>query len=124
MTEEKLKQYIEDKRSVGASDPFKVPEGYFDSFCDRVMSQLPEQQQTIRRTLIPRVWRYAAAAVVVGLIASVAVLVPQFKQGQEDMQLASNHVESDMSLDEEYFNEVLDYSMLNNNDIAYYLTEN
>ncbi|MCQ2223004.1 MAG: hypothetical protein MJZ35_04345 [Bacteroidaceae bacterium] len=124
MTEEKLKQYIEDKRPAGASDPFKVPEGYFDSFCDRVMSQLPEQQQTIRRTLIPRVWRYAAAAVVVGLIASVAVLVPQFKQGQEDMQLASNHVESDMSLDEEYFNEVLDYSMLNNNDIAYYLTEN
>ena len=127
MTEEKLKQYIEGKRSQGMTDPFKVPEGYFDTLCDRVMSQLPEQQQTIRRTLIPRAWRYAAAAIVVGAVACAGVLVPQFKRGQDTTQLASNNeildIESLMQ-DEDYFNDVLDYSMLDNNDIAYYLTEN
>ena len=127
MMEERLKQYIEDKRPMGASDPFKVPEGYFDTFCDRVMSQLPEPQQTIRRTLIPRFWRYAVAIVVVGVIASVGVLVPHFRHNQ-DTQLASNQEEMDierlMIEDEDYFNYVLDYSMVDNNDIAYYLTEN
>ena len=125
MTEEKLKQYIEGKRPQGASDPFKVPEGYFDTLCDRVMGQLPEPQQTIRRTLIPRVWRYAAA-VVVGAVVCASVLVPHFSRNEE-AQMASNQTEAEMQrlmADEEYFNDVLDYSMVNNNDIAYYLTEN
>ncbi len=126
MTEERLKQYIEGKRPTGATDPFKVPEGYFDTFCDRVMGQLPEPQQTIRRTLIPRLWRYAAAALVVGAVVCAGVLAPGFRKS-DDVQLASNLMEEErerMSLDEEYFNDVLDYSMVSNNDIAYYLTEN
>lgn len=127
MTEEKLKQYIEGQRSSRTTEPFKVPEGYFDTLCDRVMSQLPEQQQTIRRTLIPRAWRYAAAAVVVGVVACVGVLIPHLNK-RSSTQLAQDQSEVEtaerMAMDEEYFNDVLDYSMLNNNDIAYYLTEN
>ena len=30
---------------LGKQNPFRVPEGYFDSFADRLMQQLPEQQE-------------------------------------------------------------------------------
>ena len=36
-------KYLEDK--YGKKQPFKVPNGYFDSFADNLMDKLPEQQQ-------------------------------------------------------------------------------
>ena len=35
-------KYLEDK--YGKKQPFKVPNGYFDSFADNLMDKLPEQQ--------------------------------------------------------------------------------
>lgn len=127
MTEEKLKQYMEGNgRTQGGSNPFKVPEGYFDTLCDRVMAQLPEQQKPIRRTLIPRLWRYAAV-LVVGVVGSACLLIPHLKGGQ-DNQLAQTDVVEDSEVgyyyDDDYFSDALDYAMVDNNEIAMYLTEN
>lgn len=131
MTEERLKQYIEGQRAgKSQQSPFKVPEGYFDSLCDRVMSQLPEQEsqkkaKTVR--LIPRLWRYSAAAVVViGMIVGTALLVPSSKN-EEKIQLANNEEETDifyaLGYDETYLNEALDYAMVDNEEIEAYLTQ-
>lgn len=53
MNEEK---YLEER--LTKHNPFQVPEGYFDSFAEQVMNQLPERQQEARRVLL-RPWMYA-----------------------------------------------------------------
>lgn len=47
MNEEK---YLEER--LTKHNPFQVPEGYFDSFAEQVMNQLPERQQEARRVLL------------------------------------------------------------------------
>ena len=74
MNEEK---YIEER--VGKRNPFQVPEGYFDSFADRMMQQLPERPVSVEAspkvrkpalTVRMRPWLYAAACALV-LVVSV-----------------------------------------------------
>lgn len=136
MTEEKLKQYIKGQRAEGTTEnPFKVPEGYFDTLCSRVMAQLPEEQakqvpmhkeaqKAVKRTLIPRVWKYAAV-VAVGAIVSLSVLIPNLSQ-KENPQLASSEELGQAEqeyYDEQYAFDALEYAMVDNNEIALYLTE-
>ena len=88
MTEERLKHYIEEKRQGKSHEVFKVPEGYFDNLCDRVMSQLPEKQVHTRRVSMLRVWRYAAVAVIGALICTSVLLIPRLKQGEASLSQA------------------------------------
>ena len=46
-------KYLEDK--YGKKQPFKVPNGYFDSFADNLMDKLPEQQPV----MTPWLWQQA-----------------------------------------------------------------
>lgn len=128
MTEEKLKQYIEEKRKGQAQDAFKVPEGYFDNLCDRVMSQLPEKQRRAKRVTMLHVWRYAAVAVVGALVCTSVFLIPRMGN-KSNSQLASAQSETAQETeqayyDEEYLSDALEYAGVNNNEIALYLTEN
>jgi hypothetical protein len=64
---------------VGKENPFKVPEGYFEVFQQRLLSSLPERpSEEIKPTRIP-VWRKArpwlsAAAMLVGVVILIAAL--------------------------------------------------
>lgn len=134
MTEEKLKKYIEGKRQAdGARSPFKVPEGYFDTLCDRVMAQIPEEQtlkvvkKPLRRRISPMVWK-CAAMLVVGMIAGISFYVTHRSATEpSDIQLAQAEiVEQEVEpvyYDEQYYSDALDYAMVDNNEIALYLTE-
>ena len=90
----------------GQKTPFIVPEGYFDSLSGRVMSRIAKKK---RRNLI---WRWAAAAVLVGCVAGGGMLFERHANKQiaeaEDIQ---------------YIEDALDYSMIDNMSIASYLTE-
>lgn len=95
-------------------NPFRVPEGYFEDFNERLAARLPQKEQkakTIR--LMPRVWRYAAAIVVI-LGVSLALFLNHDRQ--------KNIVVAETT-QEEYYNEALDYIMVGNMEIAEYLTE-
>lgn len=135
MTEENLKQYIKGQRAnKSTEDPFKVPEGYFGTLCGRIMAQLPEQQNSVaetqekkavRRTLIPRVWRYAAV-IAIGAVVCLGVLIPNMSGSSEAEQLAESSVVQEMEqayYDDQYLNDALEYAMVDNNEIALYLTE-
>ena len=135
MTEENLKQYIKGQRAnTSTEDPFKVPEGYFDTLCGRIMAQLPEQQKSVaetqekkavRRTLIPRVWRYAAV-VAIGAVVCLGVLIPNMSGSSEAERLAESSVVQEIEqayYDDQYLNDALEYAMVDNNEIALYLTE-
>ena len=166
MTEEKLRTYIEehsqrpDKGRTGFKEegnayPFRVPNGYFDTFADRLMSRLPEQTTDSQasgdtlhiaaasatasatsgdrrgakhRMLIPRVWRYLAACIVVVFVTGFGIMLTQ-RGGNgttDQMQLASNVSELQMQLmddDDADLYQELDYAMVDNHEIAAYLTE-
>lgn len=127
MTEDKLKQYIEERRQGKACEPFRVPEGYFDNLCDRVMSQLPEQQVRTKRISMVRVWRYVAVAVVGALVCTSVLLVPQLRQSEKPLTYAGTEelFEVDQAYyDEDYLVDAMEYAGIDNNEIALYLTEN
>lgn len=109
--------------SANGKNPFLVPEGYFDNLPDRVMSHIREEGQhsILKRRHKSRFFiRLTAAAVLTGFFSLAGLMI------YEQSHPLSNQQEGNplTSLQEiEYTDELLDYAMLDNNDIEYYLTE-
>ena len=109
-------------------NPFQTPAGYFEDFTPRIMArikaegqQTTEQPVSIQLTVKPvrRLIRYAAAAVVAGVCIGVGTYLYQQQPNlPSPAETMANYV-----FDEDELDEVLDYEMLDNNQIAYYLTE-
>ena len=110
MNEEK---YLEER--LAKRNPFRVPEGYFESFADRVMEQLPPQQQKAKRTLL-RPWMYAAACLVVAVFC-IAVYFSRV-----DTPATSEMPQ--MAVTDTYMDEAADYVMIDNTDIYACLADN
>ena len=102
MNEEKL--IIE---RFGNENPFRVPEHYFDEFPQRVMKRIAQQKR--RRKMI----RWGIAAMMTGIMFSSAFIMNNFRQ--QDATLEADNTQ--------YIEDALDYSMINNMEIATYLTE-
>ena len=109
MNEEQMIRKIEGERN-----PFRVPEGYFETFNERLAKQLPQMQTPKTVRLKPRWWRYAAAAIV---LLGIGVAIFTNKYDIRDI------AQSDEVAQEEYYNEALDYFMVDNMEIAESLTE-
>ena len=102
MNEEKL---IMDR--FGDENPFRVPDNYFNEFPQRIMKRIERQRR--RRRII----RWSIAAMMTGCVLGSTFVFNNFNQ--QNMPL-----EADNS---QYIEEALDYSMINNMEIASYLTE-
>lgn len=114
------------RNKCGTGNPFKVPEGYFEQFTAQLMSQLPEKDARpapaipLRRTRYWRMARYAAVAA----ICSMAFL------GTYYLRIAHSAHEShtayqatDATSEKVYMDDVLDFAMVSNHEIALYLTD-
>lgn len=119
MTEENIIRQMDSGRR-----PFTTPDGYFDGLTERIMQRLPERQgQPVRAKVVPlnpvrRFMRYAAAiAVAVACIGGGTLLYNRL----DTMDLTADA--SEYLFDDDNINDMLDYEMLDNNQIAYYLTE-
>ena len=112
-------EYVKTKMD-GRKNPFRVPEDYFDSFADKLMEQLPEQQSVTKNTaerfyarVMPlRRWMYAAACLLVAVVSAVV----WFSQKPVDTVEQPVHVASSVSTDS-YLDEAADYAMVDNQDI-------
>ncbi len=106
------------RRKTGSENPFKVPEGYFEHFTDSLMDRLPGNppQKTLLKRLPPPVWY--AAATVCG-IALCGSLLLRF-HSRPDTYPEPNPFSYNYS--EDSLDELLDYAMTDNMEIAYYLT--
>lgn len=67
---------------IGKTNPFKVPAGYFESFSNNIMSQLPEKEkknpQVVNLWERVRPWVYMAAMVTgVALVFNIFAHKPQ-----------------------------------------------
>lgn len=111
MTEEK---FLEERMTK--QNPFRVPEGYFESFADHVMEQLPPQQQKAKHMPL-RPWMYAAACLLVAVFC-VAVYFSRI-----DTAVTTSEM-SQMAVTDTYMEEAADYVMIDNTDIYACLAEN
>ena len=114
-------------KHLKASNPFRTPDGYFDSFNSRLMQRIAEQPLEVRQAKVVSIhqrrkqfFRYAAAAVLAGLCISAGTYFWN-KDSASTEQVAA--AESYDYANEDYIDAALDYEMIDNNQIAYYLTE-
>ncbi|MCR4921041.1 MAG: hypothetical protein K5945_04945 [Bacteroidaceae bacterium] len=89
----------------GKENPFGTPQGYFEALPRQIMNRIHRRQQ--RRRMI----KWAVAAVMTGCLFT-AGLTWQLRQTSDAL-----------TAEDQYIEDMLDYTMLNNMDINYYLTE-
>ena len=125
------------KERFGQVNPFRVPDGYFDQLTERVMSQLPEREQTAEhvslsssrpksRLVALRPWMYAAACTVAAVFMGVALYFHQTKEEQTLANADVNASASTTNTESQYIDidEYADYAMLDNAEIYAYLADN
>ena len=119
MMEEK---YLIEK--VGRENPFRVPEGYFDTLTSQIMAKVEAEGVEARdiktgkekraKTVWLRPVLYAAASVCALFISVVAY---QSYSDQGVAAPAQNVVANNQMIMDSYFDEAADYVMLDNQDI-------
>ena len=116
-----MKEEIKIKEKLQGREPFKVPENYFENFTSELMDKLPEQEpmQPEEITLWTKVrpWIYMAA-MFVGIMLSVRVFVGSPQKNNMEQLAASI---DDMS--DEYLNEMVDGTLMDDYSLYEYLTE-
>ncbi len=88
---------------------FTMPEGYFDSFADKVLTQLPKEEPKIISIFSRRkTWYYAAAAVVV-MMLSIPVYTNYFAASEEvDAVALEDYINNHATISEEEIANLLD----------------
>ncbi|MBQ8713297.1 MAG: hypothetical protein IJ551_10850 [Prevotella sp.] len=99
-------QYI--KSRLGDRNPFRVPEGYFDSFTAELMQKLPEQQKPALMVRL-RPWLYAAACLFVALFTATVYFVAPDRESSVQVAAAAPS--------DTYVEDAADYVMADNIDI-------
>jgi len=95
----------------GRENPFRVPEGYFDTLPEKVMNRLPRKRKKSHSWL-----KWSVAAILAGCVGLATFKIVDTPA--EPAALATQD-----GLNDEYIEDALDYSMINNLEIATYLTE-
>ncbi len=102
-------------------NPFKVPEGYFDSFSKELMNQLPEKEpaRVKEHSTWQRIkpWLYAAA-MLCGVVLGGKVLT---NTPEQDLPLFTT-AETEQFADE-YLEAIMDKSMMDDYTLYQYLTD-
>jgi len=109
-------------------NPFRTPDGYFESLTGRLMARIAEeapQQESVKARVVElplwrRAMRYAAAVSVAALCVGGGTWFYNRSQSA-DQPLADDALE--YVWDDDDLDDVLDYELVDNSQIAYYLTE-
>lgn len=112
-------------------NPFKVPDGYFDTLTSRIMSNIPTEEtkvisiKTARRKNGWIKWSGLVAACFVG--ALICINVFNKTEQKEDNQFTSQTVEKNQSTFSNEYQDVnaedlLDYAMVDYTDVYCYLS--
>lgn len=113
-------------------NPFKVPEGYFESLSGRIMGnvsrsgKVPQSKRIVRMQVVKRVALYVMSACVVGLVAVFVMPHHDVAANTEVASSATSTSRTDadndaLVYDEDFQLDVLDYAMLDYDDVYTYL---
>ena len=110
------------KQKFGNEDPFRVPEGYFNSFADNLMSQLPEREAKVIPMRRHTAWRkYAAVAVAACFgVLLFNVGTTYFDRHQQDAQQITANAQASSS---DAFDQMADYAMIDVSDMYAYVAD-
>lgn len=117
------------QENLGKQNPYRVPEGYFDSFYEKLMAELPEHtkpeivampQRSRLRFLRPAL---LAAACLCVAIFSITLFFSHQQETPEQTPVAAATSTTNTVDEEEYMDEAADYVMLDNADIYACLSE-
>ena len=117
------------QKLCGNRTPFTVPEGYFDNLTQRVMANIPTEETKIvninngREKSHWKQWTALVAACMAGALVCVNIANHTTSESTTS-QLLSNATAQTQTYDEQqqYNQEVLDYAMVDQNDIYNYLS--
>ena len=117
---------IFDKKQL-EQNPFRVPEGYFDSLNKRIMDNVAKQTSAEKsekpakaKNVHMHVLRWAAACACV-LIVGASALIFTFKD--TDTPKVPETAQQTITTSEDAFNQAADYTMLDNHDMYQMLAE-
>lgn len=112
---------IFDKKQL-EQNPFRVPEGYFDSLNKRIMDNVAKQSEKPAKVtkVHMHVLRWAAACACV-LIVGASALIFTFKD--TDTPKVPETAQQTITTSEDAFNQAADYTMLDNHDMYQMLAE-
>ena len=120
-TEENLKEMF------GRENPFKVPENYFETLADNIISQLPEESSA--RVVKMSVWKkyrvhLLAAACVLSVLFSAGIYVAVKENTKEAQVFDKTRVEvAETTIEaEDAFDEMADYVMIDKEDMYAYIS--
>ena len=120
-TEENLKEMF------GRENPFKVPENYFETLADNIISQLPEESSA--RVVKMSVWKkyrvhLLAAACVLSVLFSAGIYVSVKENTKEARVFDKTRVEvAETTIEaEDAFDEMADYVMIDKEDMYAYIS--
>ena len=78
--------------TIGKKNPFKVPEGYFETFSDKLMSQLPEKEK--QEVPVINMWeRMKPWVYMVAMFVGIMLMVNTFVNKTETSSILSKNVE-------------------------------
>lgn len=119
------------KQKFGRTQPFRVPEGYFDDFASSIMAQLPEyvegRDEIIKEKakVVPlklrwrTVARVAVAACFCGLLFGVGTMFVNRADGNSSQYISANQsITSTSELDQ-----MADYTMIDVGDMYAYVSD-
>ena len=103
MKEEQIKAHY------GNRNPFKAPNGYYESLSDRIMAQIPDNEVVMTKHHKNRVWMYVAAAFCI-LLVSGSLLGTYFSTDNSrsmDVAQTEDAIESTT-----YIEDMVDYALI------------
>lgn len=108
----------------GKANHFAVPEGYFDSFADQLMEQLPESSARVIDIRAQKWWsriplRKMAAVIGVGIVLAGGAVMVDHKMASRQTIVDRAQMEMPHEGSTEYgtFEQMADYTMMDNQDI-------
>lgn len=119
-----MKEENELLKKYGTQNPFTVPEGYFENFPKELMDKLPEKETVVQEeiTLWQRVKPFVyLAAMFCGLMFSIKVFVGS--SSQQDAPASAVATAETEQYSEEYIENILDRSMMDDYTLYQYLTD-
>lgn len=113
------------RKRCGSGNPFKVPEGYFEQFVSELMAKLPEKETKLSPTVLSHRWArmawFAAAAAFCGTMFLGTYYLQSAMHPQGGSTVAQEEEETET--ENTYMDDMLDYAMVSNREIALCLTD-
>ncbi len=111
------------KKLSTKENPFKVPENYFENFTSQMMDQLPEKPARVEPKKTTTWQKFKPFLYMAAMFVGAALIIKVASYEMDKNELARQMEGYELSeADDQYFNEVVNGTMLDDYSLYVYLT--